>query len=89
MDKKLKYIYLENSYSIWNKHNMTCWIMEETTIKYNSPFSSDVLNRSWESMYLEWRLHNIGYWVTRPFIFIPAIKKLNERFKHLDLEELE
>lgn len=84
-----KNIHLEDSYKIWTKDKMTCWIMEETTIKYNSPFSDDVLKRSWEGMFLEWYLHNIGYWVTKPFIFIPAIKKLNDRFKDLDLEELE
>ncbi len=34
---------------------------------------------------LEWWLHNIGYYLTKPFIFIPLIKSLNERFKHVDL----
>ena len=54
---------------------------------YGQLFANKVLNRSYRSMYIEWYLHNIGYWLTLPFIKKDNIKVLNERFKHLDLEE--
>lgn len=34
---------------------------------------------------IEWWIHNIGYYLTLPFIKNPKIKALNERFKHVDL----
>ena len=34
---------------------------------------------------IEWWLHNIGYYLTRPYIDAPRIKALNDRFKHVDL----
>lgn len=34
---------------------------------------------------LEWWLHNIGYYLTLPFIEDPKINALNERFAHVDL----
>ena len=44
-------------------------------------------HRSLTSMYIEWYLHNVGYYLTLPFMKIRFIAKLNERFKHVDLEE--
>lgn len=38
-----------------------------------------------DALLIEWWLHNIGYFVTLPFIKKPKIKALNERFKHVDL----
>ena len=81
-------IHLEDSYRIWSRDTMACWIMEEVNCKNNSNDCEAILNRSWDGMYLEWNLHNIGYWLTLPLISIEYFKKLNERFKHLDLEEL-
>ena len=54
---------------------------------YGNCLASMILNRSYNSMYIEWWLHNIGYWITLPFTKIKVIKNLNERFKHVDLEE--
>lgn len=34
---------------------------------------------------IEWWLHNIGYYLTLPFVKNAKIKALNERFKHVDL----
>lgn len=34
---------------------------------------------------IEWWLHNIGYYLTLPFIKNAKIKALNDRFKHVDL----
>ena len=47
-----------------------------------------ILNRSYKGMYIEWYLHNIGYYITLPFVNNEYIKSLNNRFKDLDLEEL-
>jgi hypothetical protein len=47
----------------------------------------DYLNRSYRSMYIEWILHNIGYYITLPFIKNEKIKNINERCKHVDLDE--
>lgn len=84
---KLKYIHIENSYYVWSIDNMSAFIMSESAEKYGNIFANEVLNRSWKSMYVEWWLHNIGYWLTLLFIKNERIKTLNERFKHLDLEE--
>ena len=54
---------------------------------YNSEAVDIVLHRSYAGMYVEWWLHNIGYWLTLPFGRIKFMKSLNERFKHVDLEE--
>lgn len=62
-------------------------IYNATKEKYDIGFPTVLLNRSYEGMYFEWWLHNIGYYITLPFIFIPCIKKLNLRFKDVDLEE--
>lgn len=56
---------------------------------YGSYLADKVLNRSYKGMYIEWLLHNIGYWATIPFIKNTYVAWLNERFKHLDLEEHE
>ena len=45
------------------------------------------LNRSYNSMYVEWALHNIGYYATAPFTKNEKIKSINERCKHVDLNE--
>lgn len=47
-------------------------------------FAESYLNRSYRSMYIEWWLHNIGYYLTLPF---KKLETINIRFKHVDLEE--
>ena len=83
----MKVIHIENSYRFWSIDTMTVFIMDESANKYGNIFANEVLNRSWRGMYIEWWLHNIGYWLTLPFIKNEEIKKINERFKHVDLEE--
>ena len=83
----MKNIHIENSYKIWSTTMMWAMIAVECENKYNSLRADQVLNRSYISMYIEWWLHNIGYWATLPFINNEKIKSLNERFKHVDLEE--
>lgn len=83
----MKNIRIENSYRIWSIDHMTVFIMAECSDKYGDIFANKMLNRSWQGMYIEWWLHNIGYYLTLPFVKNEKIKALNERFKHVDLEE--
>jgi hypothetical protein len=80
-------IRIENSYRIWLIKQMRICITLESSEKYNQVNADKALNRSWRGMYIEWYLHNIGYYLTLPFIKNNKIKALNERFKHVDLEE--
>lgn len=45
------------------------------------------LNRRMWTLIVEWWLHNIGYYLTKPFCKIEGFRKLNERFRDVDLEE--
>jgi hypothetical protein len=83
----MKNIHIENSYNIWATDQMWNEIVHQSHLTYDDLRADIVLNRSYEGMYIEWYLHNIGYILTLPFCFSKKIKKLNERFKHLDLEE--
>ena len=82
-----KNIHIENSYNEWLKSNMYNLIRVRCFDKYKTFEASSVLNRTYKSMYKDWYRHNLCYWFTKPFIKNPKIKKLNEKFKHLDLEE--
>lgn len=35
---------------------------------------------------IEWWLHNIVYWLTKPFTKNDTVKKINDRSKDVDLE---
>lgn len=70
-----KHIQIRDSYKIWKPSTMAALINEGDTSR---PID-------YVSMFIEWWLHNIGYWITRPFIFIGWIKKINNRCKHVDL----
>lgn len=83
----MKVVQIRNSYNVWSINKMKSLIIHECTYKYYHYDASKVLNRSWRGMYIEWWIHNIGYWVTLPFIKNKEIEKLNHRFKHVDLEE--
>ena len=83
----MKSIQIKDSYKIWRPVLMMQYIQEACCDKYGHYFARDVLNRSYLSMYIEWWLHNIGYYLTKPFCFIPFIKKINLRCKDVDLEE--
>ena len=73
-------IYIENGYKIWSYSTMK-QIMSQYTSNPKLDF-----NRTYIGMGIEWYIHNIGYYLTLPFIFIPCISKLNIRFKHINLE---
>lgn len=83
----MKNLHIENSYSTWSIPCMLYAITLEANLTYDSIEPEKLLNRSLTGMYIEWYLHNIGYLLTLPFIKNTKIARLNERFKHLDLEE--
>lgn len=83
----MKNIHIENSYNIWTISRMRSEICCRSYLQYGTVRAAEELNRSWAGMYIEWWLHNIGYYLTLPFLHIPTMKFFNDRFKHIDLEE--
>lgn len=83
----MKNLHLDNSYKIWNTYEMKIKIIQKCFKLYGSEAADIVLNRTYAGMYVEWWIHNIGYLLTLPFTKIRFMKSLNERFKHVDLEE--
>ena len=83
----MKNIHIECSYNIWDITKMFNTITLESHILYGSYEADKVLNRSYKGMYLEWYLHNVGYYLTLPFIKNEKIREFNRRFEHIDLEE--
>jgi hypothetical protein len=70
---------IKNSYKIWN--------IKTIKIILDSKNATNVLNRSYASLIIEWWLHNVMYYLTKPLCHIEIFKKLNYRAKHVDLEE--
>ncbi len=90
MPNDFKYLHIENSYNVWLPRNMRMKIVFAMWKKYPSHCADGVaklLNRSLRSLYIEWWLHNIGYYLTKPFCKNEWAKRLNKRFKDVDLEE--
>lgn len=85
----MKVIHIDNSYNIWNINDMKYIIYDKCRSQYSSYYPEVQLNRTYCSMYIEWWLHNIGYYITKPFCDIESIKKINLRCKDVDLEEWE
>jgi hypothetical protein len=69
------------------KKQMHHIIFKTCNEKYNQIDVESCMGRSYRGMFIEWYLHNIGYYLTLPFIKKDSIKKLNLRFKDVDLEE--
>ena len=84
----MKNIHIENSYNVWNIQKMKKILILESYNQYKNCYVENVLNRTYKSLYVEWWLHNIGYYLTLPFINNKKINNLNQRFKHVDLEEM-
>lgn len=80
-------IKIEEGYKIWSHDEMKQIIQEKVEEKYNSLTPTDLFNKEYSSMYIEWWLHNIGYYITKPLCFIERIEKINLRFKDVDLEQ--
>ena len=85
----MKSIQIKNSYHIWSPRLQKLFADTETAIDYGQLPAAKCLNRSWASIHIEWWLHNIGYYVTLPFMRFEKIQKINLRCKDVDLEEWE
>lgn len=75
----MKVIHVDNSYNIWSVDQM-----KQIIDSYCDNPSE--MGRTYNGMYIEWYLHNIGYYATLPFTFIDEIEKINLRFRDVDLE---
>ena len=80
----MKSIKIKDSYKIWRPSKMKWHIVSECFAKYDYFDAEGLLNRSYLSMYIEWWLHNIGYYLTRNIALFDVI---NLRCKDVDLEE--
>ena len=85
----MKNLHINNSYNIWNTSKMCSLINEKCLADYNSDSPETILNRTYRSMYVEWWLHNIGYYVTKPLCSIEFFKKINLKCKDVDINEWE
>lgn len=83
----MKNIHIENSYNIWSTKKMKRRIRRKSNELIGLYNGEVCLGRPYWTMYIEWWLHNIGYYITKPFIENSKVKVLNERFKHVDLDE--
>ena len=68
-------LHIPNSYRVWRISEMNDYLPKDV---------ETILNRPLWTIYIEWWLHNIGYYLTKPFPFLVIA---NERFKHVDLNE--
>lgn len=83
----MKNIQINDSYNIWNTEAMKYRIYKKCRAQYDSDFPERQLNRTYCSMYIEWWLHNIGYYITKPLCSIDFFNKINLRCRDVDLEE--
>ena len=79
-----KSIQIKDSYRIWQPSAMKNFIQFSVYLNYHSLDPEELLNRSYQSMYIEWWLHNLGYYLTRNIAIFDVI---NMRCKDVDLEE--
>ena len=82
--REKKSIQIKDSYKIWDKVEMEFAIRCACWDKYGTVYADEFLHRSWAGMYIEWWLHNIGYYLTRNIALFDVI---NLRCKDVDLEE--
>lgn len=82
----MKSIKIKNSYDVWRPRDHRWYANREVYEKYGVENASKCLNRTWIGIYIEWWLHNIGYYITKPFVNNEKIKSYNLRFKNVDLE---
>lgn len=83
----MKNLHFSNSYNVWSTELMWNEIIHQSHLRYGNLQADKVLNRSYTGMYVEWWFHNIGYYLTLPFCEYDFIRRLNIRFRDLDLEE--
>ena len=79
-NKNTRVIHIDDSFNVWKPAKM------QAIIKKINPDAETFLNRTFKSMQIEWWLHNIGYYISKP-LKSPFWKDVNARCKDVDLEE--
>lgn len=83
----MKKLRIENSYNVWSFTKQRS-IMENLCEQiYATHDVEGTLNRSYPSLYAEWWLHNITYYLTKPLCFSKKLASINRRAKDVCLEE--
>lgn len=75
-------LHIVDSYKIWTVYRMRGKIYGCCFMTYQSYEVEKILNRPFWTLYVEWWLHNIGYYVTKPF---KSLESCTLRFKDVDL----
>ena len=83
----MKNLHINNSYNIWDTSKMRSLINEKCLEVYSSDSPETILHRTYWSMFVEWWLHNIGYYATKPFCNIEFFKMINLKCKDVDINE--
>ena len=83
----MKNPHISDSYTVWSYQNVRLNIILASRQVYGSDDTCSLLNRAYPDIYIEWILHNIGYYVTKPLTSINYFKSINLRCKDVDLEE--
>lgn len=83
----MRNIHIPDSYDTWRPRTMRQTINFYLMTKGIMADSACYLNRKIWTLIVEWWLHNICYYLTKPFCKIAWICKLNYRFRDVDLEE--
>jgi hypothetical protein len=83
----MKNLHIYDSYNTWSRKDMKEVIRDYAYYMYDSFEPEKLLNRSYKSMYIEWWLHNIGYYITKPLCFIDLFFFINARCEDVDLQE--
>jgi hypothetical protein len=77
-------LHIENSYLYWGIYDMKKMIVDTCVKTYDTPCVEEKLNRPFWTLYIEWWLHNIGYYMTKPY---PKMESITIRFRDVDLNE--
>lgn len=83
----MRNIHIPYSYSTWRIEDMKTLMQVYLEMGGITTGPTCYLNRHMWTLIVEWWLHNIGYYLTKPFCKIEWFRKLNERFGDVDLEE--
>jgi hypothetical protein len=83
----MKNLHIIDSYKIWSYSKIKLSILISAKNIYNTNKPCELLNRTYHGMYIEWILHNIGYYITKPLCFFKLFKLINLKCKDVDLEE--
>ena len=83
----MKNLHIENSYKDWSTNIMWLKIHLECEKQYGTIFAAETLNRSYKGMYIEWYLHNIGYWLTLPFTKNEKVSKDEPSSNAIEIKE--